>query len=169
MEFVISLEEKQSIQYLELWQIRDLKDVDILSSLVGLQNLFLQSLPHVTTFPSLARLSRLRRIVVENMSGLADFSNLEFAPAIEEFALICGRKQTPYQLLPVLKNPRLKAILAGFGSDRKNKEFQELQDGYGKMEFASMPPFIYECSSAANQAMHPNQEVGRLGKDIFSS
>lgn len=142
------IEEKQSIQYLEMWQIRDLKDVEILSSLVGLQNLFLQSLPNITTFPSLSRLSKLRRISIENMRGLADFSSLEFAPVIEEFALIDGRKQTPNQLLPVLKNPRLKAILAGFGSDRKNNEFRELRDRHGKKELASLPPFIYECSNA---------------------
>lgn len=142
------IEEKQSLQYLEMWQIRDIKDIDVLSSLVGLQNLFLQSLPHITTFPSLFRLSRLRRILIENMRGLADFSNLEFAPAIEEFALIDGRKQTPNQLLPVLRNPRLKAILAGFGSDRKNNEFRELREKYGKIELASLPPFIYECSNA---------------------
>ncbi len=76
MEFVISLEEKQSIQYLELWQIRDLKDVDILSSLVGLQISFSSVSFHtLQPFHLWTRLSRLRRIVVENMSGLADFSN----------------------------------------------------------------------------------------------
>ena len=142
------IEEKQSIQYLEMWQIRDIKGIDVLSSLVGLQNLFLQSLPHITTFPPLSGLSQLRRILIENMRGLADFSNLEFAPAIEEFAIIDGRKQTPNQLLPVLRNPRLKAILAGFGSDRKNNEFRELRERYGKIELASVPPFIYECSNA---------------------
>jgi len=142
------IEEKSSLQYLEMWQIRDLKDVDILGSLVGLQNLLLQSLPHITTFPTLSRLSRLRRILIENLRGLTDFSSLEFAPAIEEFALIDGKKQTPNQLLPVLRNPRLKAILAGFGSDRKNNEFRELRDRYGKIELASMPPFIYDSSNA---------------------
>jgi hypothetical protein len=142
------IEEKQSIQYFEMWQIRDVQDIDVLSSLVGLQNLVLQSLPHVATFPSLTRLSRLRRIAIENMRGLSDFSSLEFAPAIEEFALIDGRKQTPNQLLPVLRNPRLKAILAGFGSVRKNNEFRELRDRHGKKELASMSPFIYECSNA---------------------
>ena len=138
------IEENQSIQYLELWQIRDLRDVDMLSSLLGLQNLFLQSLPHIKTFPSLSQLSRLRRISLENMRGLSDFSNLEFAPAIEEFVLIDGRKQTPDQLLPILKNPRLKAICAGFGSDRKNNEFRDLRNRYGKSELASLAPFVYE-------------------------
>jgi hypothetical protein len=39
---------KASIKYLELWQIRELRDVEILIDLPGLQNLFLQALPHIT-------------------------------------------------------------------------------------------------------------------------
>ncbi|MEX1132440.1 MAG: hypothetical protein WEC15_04375 [Flavobacteriales bacterium] len=126
------IEGKESIKYLELWQVRDLAEVGIVGRLPGLQNLFLQSLPQVTAFPDLQEAGSLRRVVVENMKGLSDFSALQAAPVLEEFVLTDGKKQTPQQLLPVLKNPALRRIDAVFGSDKKDKEFERLREEYGK-------------------------------------
>ncbi|MFM8400777.1 MAG: hypothetical protein ACKOAH_23365, partial [Pirellula sp.] len=122
------VEGKQSIKYLELWQVRDLRNVDVAGTLAGLQNLFLQSLPHVDSLPGLTDSTALRRIVLENLRGLCDFMALETAPALEEFALLDGTKQTPQQLLPVLSNPRVRRVSAFFGSERKNKEFSQLRE-----------------------------------------
>jgi hypothetical protein len=108
------IEGKESIRCLELWQVRDLRNIDIIGTLPGLQNLFLQSLPHVESFPGLTCLSALRRVVVENLKGLRNFMALETASALEEFALLDGRKQIPQQLLPVLNNPRVCRINAFF-------------------------------------------------------
>jgi len=44
---------KESIKYLELWQIRGLSDIRVISSLGGLQSLFLQSLRNVSAIPDL--------------------------------------------------------------------------------------------------------------------
>ncbi len=138
------VEGKQSIKYLELWQVRDLRSIDVAGTLPGLQNLFLQSLPQVESFPELTYASALRRITVENLKGLHDFAWLERSPALEEFALLDGRKQSPRQLLPVLNNPRVRRISAFFGSDRKNSEFSHLREEHGKAEFDRWEPFEYQ-------------------------
>lgn len=138
------IEGKQSIKYLELWQVRDLRRIDVVGALPGLQNLFLQSLPHVESFPRLTDSIALRRIVVENLKGLRDFTALEVAPALEEFFLIDGRKQTPLQLLPILKNTRVRRVGAGFGSARKNSQFSHLREEYGKAEVDVWEPFEYQ-------------------------
>lgn len=137
------IEGKESIKYLELWQVRDLRNVDVVGTLPGLQNLFLQSLPHVESFPGLTHSRALRRIVIENLKGLRDFTALETASVLEEFALLDGRKQTPQQLLPVLRNPRVRRISAFFGGDRKNSEFSHLREEFGKADFNTSSPFEY--------------------------
>jgi len=138
------VEGKQSIKYLELWQVRDLRNVDVAGTLAGLQNLFLQSLPHVDSLPGLTDSTALRRIVIENLKGLCDFTALETAPALEEFALLDGTKQTPQQLLPVLSNPRVRRVSAFFGSELKNKEFSQLREAHSKAEFDRWEPFEYQ-------------------------
>lgn len=130
------------IKYLELWQILGLADISVIADLPGLQNLFLQSLARVKGFPDLRRASRLRRIVVENMKGLTDFSALESAPALEEFAHIDAKGKQPTDLLPVLRNRALLRMAAGFGSDKKNQEFAKLRDEHGKGTF-NFAPFQY--------------------------
>ena len=134
---------KESIKKLELWQVRELPDIEIVAALPGLQNLFLQTLPNVAAFPQLEDAKYLRRVKVENMKGLSDFSALEHAPALEEFDLNDAKKQAPQQLVPVLKNPTLRRISANFGSDRKDKEFAQLREHYGKSEWAQWEAFAY--------------------------
>lgn len=137
------IEEKATIKYLELWQIRGLSEINVVSSLVGLQNLFLQSLPRIEALPSLKESRALRRITLMNMKGLRDFTELERAPVLGEFALIEGNRQEPEQLIPVLQNPHLLRASAHFGSDRKNKRFSALRERYGKADFDSFSEFKY--------------------------
>ena len=137
------IEGKKSIKYLELWQVRDLPDINVVGSLPGLQNLFLQSLPHVAAFPRLLESTALRRVVVENLKGLFDFTALRAAPSLEEFALYDGKRQTPQQLLPVLSNPAVRRVSAFFGSERRNKEFVHLREDHGKLELIRWEPFEY--------------------------
>ncbi len=137
------VEGKKSIKYLELWQVRGVRSIGVVGTLSGLQNLFLQSLPHVESFPVLTDATALRRIVVENLKGFHDFAALDTAPELEEFALLDGRKQSPRQLLPVLNNPRIRGISAFFPSDRKSSEFSHLREDHGKAEFDRWEPFEY--------------------------
>ena len=138
------IEGKESIKYLELWQVRNLRSIEVVGDLPRLQNLFLQSLPHIESLPRLENSTALRRIVIENLKALHDFTALEKAPELEEFALIDGRNQTPDQLLPVLNNPRVRRISAGFGSQRKNREFSRLREEHDKAEFGVREAFEYQ-------------------------
>jgi hypothetical protein len=137
----LGIEGKESIKYLELWQIRELHDIGIVSALPGLQNLFLESLPHM--FPSMTNATALRRVVLQNLKALQDFSAFETAPALEEFGLINGNNQTPEQLAPVLRNPAIRRVRAGFGSDRKNQLFARLRDEAGKIDGSPWEQFEY--------------------------
>lgn len=137
------IEGKDTIKYLELWQIRELKSADIVATLPGLQNVFLQSLPHVETLPGLQNSSSLRRAVLQNMNGVRDFGSLEAAPVLEEFALLEGAGQQPEQLLPVLRNHSLRRATAMFGSVRKNEAFAKLRNAHAKSDWVPSVPFEY--------------------------
>jgi len=139
----VGIHGKDSIKHLELWQIRELGDVTFVSDLPGLQYLFLQSLPHIESFPSLVNAQVLRRVVIENLKSLSDFSAFETAPALEEFALIQGYKQMPEQLLPVLRNPSVRQARGGFGSHRKNNTFLRLLKEHGKADWTTVKPFEF--------------------------
>ncbi len=76
---------KGSIKYLELCRIRELSDISVIYSLVGLQCLDLRELRNVTDIPDLSRLTKLRKVVLDNMKGLKDVSAIGKAPALEEF------------------------------------------------------------------------------------
>jgi hypothetical protein len=50
------------IKYLELWQVRKLKNIGVISTLIGLQFLFLQSLPQIDAI-IIAGIAAMRPIV----------------------------------------------------------------------------------------------------------
>lgn len=137
-----ALRGKRSLKYLELWRIRELSDIGVISTLAGLQHLYLQDLPHIGGLPNLDACAALRRVRLESLKSFHDFSSLENAPALEEFILTSGRWQEPEELVPVLRNPRLKSISAWFGSDRKNVRFATLRQQHGKAEWHASP-FVY--------------------------
>jgi hypothetical protein len=138
-----AIESKPSIKYLELWQVRDLSDVRVVGTLPGLQSLFLQSLPHVRSFPQLKNAAALRRVHIQNLKGLHDFTPFATAPALEEFVLVQGNTQAPEELMPVLANPSVRRVAAYFGSNRKNSEFAGLREKHGKAEERPREPFQY--------------------------
>jgi hypothetical protein len=129
-----AIEGKDSLKYLELWQVKGLSDLTFISTLAGLQNLFLESLARVNMLPDFRPCGQLRRLVLSNLKSLMDFRPVEFAPVLEEFALSSGRCD-PEDLIPALRNPSLRRISAGFGSIRKNDEFDALRMRFGKAEY----------------------------------
>jgi hypothetical protein len=123
---------KKSIKYLELWQIRGLSDVGIVSSLGGLQSLFLQSLKNVRAIPDLSKLHNLRRLHLENLKGLTDVSAIRYAPALEEFLHISAQNIQPEMYKDLMSMPTLKYVHVGYGSRKKNEEFNALVLWSGK-------------------------------------
>lgn len=114
------------IKYLELWQIRDLRDIDVISTLLGLQYLFLQALPHIEAIPDLSKLPALRRVYLENMKGLKDLSGLAKAPALEEFIHVAAQGLKPAHYHDLLGSKSLKSLMVGFGSMSKNDALRRL-------------------------------------------
>ena len=101
------------IKYLELWQIRGLKDISVISTMHGLQYLFLQSLPHIASLPDFSNL---------RAKGLKDIRGLAKAPALEELMHCSAQGMEPTHYADLLKSKTLKRISVGFGSTKKNKE-----------------------------------------------
>jgi hypothetical protein len=127
-----SIENKQSIKYLELWQVRGLSDLSFISSLTGLQYLFLQSLRNVTAIPDLSKLTMLRRLYLENMKGLKDVSAIAQAPALEEFRHASAQNIEPERYEGLLSSPTMRSVRVGFGSQKKNDAFADLAKRNGK-------------------------------------
>lgn len=121
-----ALEGMSGIKYLELWQVRELKNIAVVSTMFGLQFLFLQSLPHIRAIPDLSRLMALRRVYLESLKGLKDISALAKAPAIEELIHVFAQGMEPGQYVDLLKIKSLKRLLVGFGSQKKNQALRDL-------------------------------------------
>ena len=136
------IEGMSGIKYLELWQVMGLAELTFVSTLTGLQYLFLQSLTRVNRLPALDKLPALRRVHLEDMKGLSDMSSLEFAPALEELAFVGAKPPQLDIVTPALRNRCLKSMRAGFGSDLRNNQFDELRRQYGKAAL-DWEPFMF--------------------------
>ena len=120
------IEGMETIKYLELWQIRELTDIGVISSLRGLQYFFLQSLRRISALPPLQQLKNLRRVSLDNLKDLRDFSSLEFAPALVEFVHTRPQPFKPEDYLPLFRNPNLKSANVWYSSSKLNQRFDTL-------------------------------------------
>ena len=119
------LADMEQIKYLELWQIKGLENIEVISTMVGLQFLFLEALRNVTRLPDLSRLTHLRRIMLRTMKGLTDVSALASAPALSEFLLSGGESLDPEDLAPLFQVPSLRSASAYFANSKKDRAFKE--------------------------------------------
>ena len=138
-----ALERKKCLKYLELWQIRGLRDLSFISSLSGLQYVFLQALRNVIAIPDLSRLLELRRLSLENMKALADVSALWSSPSLTEFIHVSANNMRPEQYEGIGKISTLERVLVGFGSKKKNRQFEATMLRAGKRRFSG-GKFVFE-------------------------
>jgi hypothetical protein len=134
---------RNSIRFLQLRRIRDLRDISFISDMKGLQHLLLQDLPHIKTIPNLSALRSLRRLHLEQMKGLEDVNALKAAASLEEFIHVSAKGMTPadYSFLVTLKN--LKWATVGFGSLKKDQTLRtELERANVKPCFST--PSVYK-------------------------
>jgi hypothetical protein len=132
----------KSVNYLELWQIKGLHDLSPISEMTGLQFLFLQSLKNVTRLPDFSHLQSLRRLHLESMQGLDNLTQIESAPALEDFIHLSAHGTEPscYEIL--LKKSTLKRIIVGTGSEKKNQEIRKMMNS-AKIEQYTSSPFHF--------------------------
>ena len=138
-----ALEGKNCLKYLELWQIRGLRDLSLISSLSGLQYVFLHALRNVIAIPDLSRLLKLRRLSLENMKALVDVSALWSSPSLTEFIHVSANNMQPEQYEGIGKISTLERVLVGFGSKKKNQQFEATMLRAGKERFNG-GKFVFE-------------------------
>ncbi|WP_426445300.1 hypothetical protein ACP26L_18655 [Paenibacillus sp. S-38] len=127
-----AIEGMDSIKYLELWQIRGLKDLSFISTLTGLQYLFLQSLRNVEALPALNGLTKLRKVHLDTMKGLKDISSLGQAPSLTEFTHWSAMNMRMEDYMALWSNPSVQRVKASFDSAKRNQEFEEWAQRFGK-------------------------------------
>jgi internalin A len=120
------LPETGKLRYLHLCMIRGLCDVSPVARLPDLRFLFLEALKNVTALPSFARLRALRRVQLVAMKGIQDLQAVAKAPGLEDLVAADMRHLKPEAFRPFMEHPTLKRVLAGLGSDRKNKAVDKL-------------------------------------------
>jgi hypothetical protein len=130
----------KSLKCLELWMVKGLSDLSILSELGPLQNLKLEALKNVTRIPSLRKLRKLRRIRLQLMKGLTDLSPLLEAKSLEDIIVTRAKHLDPKAFTPLLKHPSLKAIGFGLGSNKKNQAVAAM---FPHLRDTIQYPFIY--------------------------
>jgi len=125
-----------TISYFQLWMVKGLSNISVISKMLGLQTLSLQSLRNVRSIPDLSRLTALRGVYLEDMRGLEDIRALTEAPALEQLIHWRAQGMEPSQYLDLLKSKTVKRLSVGFGSLKKNKALEELaaQAGIGEAD-----------------------------------
>ena len=127
-----AIEGNEKLKYLELWQILGLDDISVVSTLTGLQFLFLQSLIRVESLPDFRNLEKLRKIRLDSMKGLKDLSSLKYAPALREFDHTAAFNLQPTDYVGLLENEAVRSARVWFGSDKKEAVFEAMLAEYGK-------------------------------------
>lgn len=98
------------LKCLELYKPTKLARLDVISDMSGLQLLQLQTVNAPTVFPDLRRLTRLRRVVLNALQSIRDFSAFSKTKSVEEFAFYDIKSQRPEDFRPVLENPSIKRV-----------------------------------------------------------
>lgn len=122
---ISALAKLTSLKYLELWQVRGIESLEFISTMIGLETIFLQSLNKVKAFPNFNKLRSLKRLYLENMNELIEFKSIDLIDMLEEFYLIDGKKQNPEDYFVLLEKNQLKNVQGFFGSKKKNEIFKE--------------------------------------------
>jgi Leucine-rich repeat (LRR) protein len=115
-----------ALQYVELWMVRGLDDVQVLGRLPALESFFLQDQPRVTALPDLSSSHALRSVWLEHMRGIVDLSPLAAAPVLAEVSLVACNHMQPDDFAPLLHCRTLQRVNIGLGSDRKNRAVRDL-------------------------------------------
>ena len=112
------LPEVGRLRYFEAWLVRGLADLEPLAGVRSLRSLFLEALKQVKALPSLAPLTELTHVHLQNMKGLYDLAPVAAAPALTDLILVQMGHLDPEALRPFVGHPTLRAASIGL-SERK--------------------------------------------------
>lgn len=117
-----ALRGKKGLKHLRIFRVTGLDDLGAIADMTGLQYLFLQDLTRVAELPAMDRLVALRRLQVDGLKDLRDFTPLLNARALEDLAVTNAPHVRLDDLLPLRSHPTLRRLLVGTGSLRRNEE-----------------------------------------------
>lgn len=124
----------KSLQYLQLWRLPKLTDLEFVSQMKDLQFLFIETLNGITEFPKVADLQKLRRVKITSCKNISDFSSIEHTSSIVDF-IIQNAEQTDLKIfIPILKNKNIQRIGIGYQKVATQKEVLALAQQYGRKE-----------------------------------
>ena len=121
----------EKLKHLDIFQLRKLDNIEFISEVNNLQYLVLSNLPNIKNLPDLKNNNQLRRIYFENLKRLTDLSKLENVESLNEFQFVNCCHLNPIDFLPILRNKNIKSVIAGFGSNKKNNEFEKMKTEFG--------------------------------------
>jgi hypothetical protein len=98
------------LRYLAINQVRGLLDLEAITDLTNLELLDLYGLPRVRSFPSVGRLTNLRRIQVGSLKGIDGLGPLLDAPRLEELLLVRAVSLASSDPDRIATHPSLKAF-----------------------------------------------------------
>jgi hypothetical protein len=114
------------LEFLELWLVRGLDDIDAVGGLETLRFLFLQALKRVERLPAMSDLGALTRVHLETMKGLDDLSPLRQAPALTDLVAVDMPQLREPHLEPLVGHPTLARVRIGTGSVKRDRQLREL-------------------------------------------
>lgn len=114
-----ALKSLPNLKYLELWQVRQLSDIEFISDLTSLEFLQLSSLRNITRLPDFTNTNKLRKLIFETLKGLEDISALGKIDLLEEILFVAANNLTPEQFKVLRNCKNLRMATVGFGSDKK--------------------------------------------------
>ncbi len=114
------------LEAIELYRVRELRDVSALGSIPSLRRLSLESMSAIERLPSFAHSPELKRVHLDTMKGITDLAPIAAAPNLEELLLIEMCQLTAEHLRPLVGHPTLRRGVWGFCSVRKNREAYDL-------------------------------------------
>lgn len=120
-----------NLKYLEIDWVRGLGDLGFISRCVNLQRLVFGRLKQLRRLPDLRPLRRLRALSLCTLRSLESVDPIEGAPALEWFVFGDASNLQPEDFRRALQAPSLKRATVGFGSDRRNRLFEQIAAEYG--------------------------------------
>ncbi len=104
-----------SLQYLELWRILGLSDLEPLAGSDSIRELYLQSLPRVLSLAPLNRMRTLERLTLHSMKGIARLRELIGCRRLTELVLMEARHMRPETVVDLVRHPSLTRAMFDLG------------------------------------------------------
>lgn len=123
-----------TLEHVFLNEIKNHGDLSFLNQLTQIRVLDLLYLPKLEKFPDLSDCKKLEKVKLYSCKNLTDIDNIKRISSIEEIEVL-GTPHEPNDLEFLIALTNVKYITAQFGSNKANKQFDDLLTKYGKTRY----------------------------------